>query len=130
MGWSGGAQIALGVARYLAEGLAAPVYVVSIGGVLSDDPAIAYVSHLYHLEGSQDGFPRIGDVLFPGRWSIVAYSAWNQARRQGKISVLDPGPMRHTGRGDYFDSRNQLADGQSYVGKTVSVIGEIVDEIA
>lgn len=129
MGWSGGGQIALGVGRYLAEGLGAPVYVVSIGGVLSDDPAISYVSHLYHLEGSKDEFPRIGDVLFPGRWPIVTYSAWNQARRHGKITVLDPGPMRHTGHGDYFDSRSQLADGQSYVDKTVSVIGDIVDDI-
>lgn len=130
MGWSGGGQIALGVGRYLAEGLAAPVYVISIGGVLSDDPAIAYIRHLYHLEGSKDGFPRIGDVLFPGRWPIVTYSAWNQAKRAGKISLIDPGPMRHTGREDYFDSRNRLPDGQTFVDKTVGVIGEIVDKIA
>jgi hypothetical protein len=129
MGWSGGGQIALGVGRYLAEGLEAQIYVISIGGVLSSDPAIAYVSHLYHLEGSKDGFPRIADVLFPGRWSIVAYSPWNQARRQGKITFLDPGPMRHTGRGDYFDSRSQLPNGQSHVEKTVAVIGDIVDGI-
>jgi hypothetical protein len=129
MGWSGGGQIALGVGRYLAEGLNAPVYVISIGGVLNSDPAIAYVSHLYHLEGSKDNFPRIADLLFPGRWSIVTYSPWNQARRQGKITFLDPGPMRHTGRGDYFDSRSQLPNGQSHVDRTVTVIGAIVDGI-
>lgn len=129
MGWSGGGQIALGVGRYLAEGLAAPVYVISIGGVLSDDPAIAYIRHLYHLEGSRDKFPRIGDVLFPGRWPIVTYSAWNQAKRAGKITTIDPGPMRHTGQGDYFDSRNRLPDGQTYVEKTVEVIGAIIDGI-
>lgn len=129
MGWSGGGQIALGVGRYLAEGLSAPVYVVSIGGVLSDDPSMAYIRHLYHLEGSRDKFPRIGDILFPGRWPIVTYSTWNQAKRASKITTINPGPMRHTGQGDYFDSRNQLPDGQTYVDKTVAVIGEIVDGI-
>jgi hypothetical protein len=129
MGWSGGGQIALGVGRYLAEGLGAPVYAISIGGVLSNDPSLSYISHLYHLEGSKDAFPHIGDVLFPGRWPIVPYSAWNQARQQGKITFLDPGPMRHTGHGDYFDQRTLLPDGQSHVDKTVAVISEIIGKL-
>jgi hypothetical protein len=30
--------------------------------------------------------------------------------------------MKHTGRGDYFDRKETLPDGQSYLNKTVSVI--------
>jgi hypothetical protein len=37
--------------------------------------------------------------------------------------------MSHTGRGDYFDPRSQLADGQSHVERTVAVIGSVVDGI-
>ena len=121
MGWSGGGQIAVGVARYLHRGLETPVYVVSIGGVLTDDASIEDVEHLCHLQGSKDFFPRIGDILYPGRWRIISYSAWNRAKRAGRITVFDPGPMVHTGRGDYFDHHATLPNGQTHVEKTAEI---------
>lgn len=121
MGWSGGGQIAVGVARYLHRALEAPVFVVSIGGVLTDDSSIEQVEHLYHLQGSKDIFPRIGDILYPGRWRILSYSAWNRAKSEGKMTFFDPGPMVHTGRGDYFDHRSTLDNGQTYVEKTAQI---------
>lgn len=126
MGWSGGAQIAIGVVRYLHQALEAPIYVVSIGGVMASDPSIADVAHLYHLQGSRDGFPTIGKILYPSRWPILPYSKWNQAERKGKITTLDPGPMRHTGRGDYFDVKTKLDDGTPYGNKTASIVAGIV----
>lgn len=122
MGWSGGGQIAVGVAPYLHEALQAPVYVVSIGGVISDDPGISGVEQLIHLQGSEDKFPRIGEILFPGRWAMVRHSAWNRAWRAGRIRIIEPGPMKHTGRGDYFDYHTLLADGQNYAQRTAEVI--------
>lgn len=126
IGWSGGGQIALGVARYLHEALKAAVYVVSVGGVLSDDKSIASVAHLYHLQGSRDKFPQVGAFLYPGRWPFVRYSAWNEALRAGKITVIDPGPMRHTGREDYFDHKRTVEDGKTYVERTTEIIADIV----
>lgn len=126
MGWSGGGQIAVGAARYLHQALEAPVYVISIGGVLTDDPSIQYVEHLYHIQGSRDSFPKVGDILYPGRWKLLSYSAWNQALREGKITFIDPGPMRHTGGKDYFDPKSKLADGQTYVEKTTEIIAGII----
>ena len=38
IGYSGGAQVSLGAATYLAQMLAAPIHLVSIGGVISADP--------------------------------------------------------------------------------------------
>ncbi len=129
IGWSGGGQIAVGVAPFLHLGLDAPIYVVSIGGVLTDDPGVAFVEHLWHLEGSKDKFPRIGDILFPGRWPIIKNSAWNRFKRAGKLTVIHPGPMVHTGKGDYFDPKATLPDGTPHVEKTVALIQEAVRSI-
>ncbi len=129
MGWSGGGQIAIGTARYLHEAFDAPIYVISIGGVMADDPGILYVKHLYHLNGTKDKFPKVGEILYPGRWPFLKYTAWNQARRNGKMSVIVPGPMVHTGRHDYFDRKATLPNGQSYLDKTVEIVSGIIADI-
>jgi len=126
MGWSGGGQIAVGIVPFLHQSLGAPVYVTSIGGVLTDDVSIEEVEHLYHLQGSKDKFPRIGDILYPGRWRVLSYSAWNRAKREGKITRIEPGPMVHTGRGDYFDRHNTLPSGQTYMERTADMVAGII----
>lgn len=126
LGWSGGGQIAIGTARYLHQVFQAPVYVISIGGVMLDDPGIAEIEHLYHLEGSRDNFPRLGDLFSPGRWPFVRHSAWNKALQAGRITFIDPGPMRHTGKDDYFDYKAQLPNGQNHAEHTAQVVTDIV----
>jgi hypothetical protein len=126
IGWSGGGQIAVGVAPYLRRALNAPVYVASVGGVMADDPGIADVEHLLHLQSSVDKFPYIGNVLYPGRWPFVRYSAWNQAQQEGRMTRVDPGPMRHTGRGDYFDRRTTLPNGRTHGEQTAVLIAEFI----
>ncbi len=130
MGWSGGGQIAAGVVPYLHYVLEAPVYVVSIGGVITDEPGVAYVEQLLHLQGSRDRFPSIGVILYPGRWPFLRRSAWNQARHDGRIITIDPGPFRHTGRGDYFDHKHTLPDGSSHARRTAVLIGEFIRQQA
>jgi hypothetical protein len=122
MGWSGGGQIAIGVAPYLHKALGAPIYVVSIGGVMSDDPGLDQVEHLYHLQSTNDNFPRISEVLYPGRWRIMRHSHWYRAEDAGRITIIDPGPMRHTGKGDYLDQHTILPNGQSNLDRTIEVI--------
>jgi len=129
IGWSGAGQIAVGASRYLHQLFQAPIYVISVGGVILDDPGIADIEHLYHLEGSKDNFPRLGDILSPGRWPFVKRSAWNRAREEGRITVIVPGPMKHTGNGDYFDHKSFLPDGTSYAKRTAQVIAEIVSDV-
>ncbi|MBP6468802.1 MAG: hypothetical protein KBE23_09275 [Chloroflexi bacterium] len=126
MGWSGGGQIAVGVVPYLHQALDAPVYVVSVGGVMADDPGVAFMEHMLHLQSAKDNFPDIGKFLFPGRWPMVRYSGWNQAVADGRITIIDPGPMIHTGRGDYFDYKAKLPDGRTHVEKTTALIGEFI----
>ena len=126
MGWSGGGQIAVGVVPYLHQALDAPVYVVSVGGVMADDPGVVFMEHMLHLQSAKDKIPDIGKLLFPGRWPMVRYSGWNQALADGRITIIDPGPMIHTGRGDYFDYKAKLPDGRTHVEKTTALIGEFI----
>lgn len=129
MGWSGAGQIAVGSARYLFRLFNAPVFVISIGGVVLDDPGINDIAHLYHLESSQDHYPRIGDFLSPGRWKFFKYSSWNKAWGEGRITIIDPGPMKHTGKNDYFDARAKLPNGQTHAERTAEVIAGIVGSV-
>lgn len=125
IGYSGAAQMAVGAVHYLRELINAPIYVVSLGGIFSSDPGLLGVDHLYHLYGTQD-WPRRLSLIAPGRWSIFATSEWNRARRQGLISLVNVGPMRHTSTGGYLDMKSLLPTGVSYLDHTVAVVSEIV----
>lgn len=126
VGVSGGGQIALGTVRYLVEALQVPVYVIAVAGVLSDDPSISCVEHLYQLKGSKDRVPLMGEILYPGRWPMLRYSAWNKARQEGKITVIDTGPMTHMGHDEYFSRSAVLSTGQSHADHTAEIIADIV----
>ncbi|HQV70963.1 MAG TPA: hypothetical protein PLJ62_04270 [Thermoflexales bacterium] len=126
---SGGGQVSVGTAPYLAKMLGKPIRVLSIGGVLTDDPGIKSVEKLVHLSGSKDGIQYIGKYLFPGRWPFFQRSAWNRAVAKGKIRVVDVGPMHHMGLGDYFSRSVKLPDGTSYAEHTADVIAREMREM-
>lgn len=125
--YSGAGQIAVGAAGYLAEMVAAPIRVISMSGIFSSDPGLLKIDHLYHIVGTRDRSQKL-NLLAPGRWSLLPASEWNRARRQGKVTVIEVGPIGHTGRGGYLDDGSQLPDGMSYLDKTVSTMAEIVQQ--
>ncbi len=127
IGYSGGGQIALGAAGHLDDILGAPVDVIALGGVMASDPAALQVRHLYYLFGDQDNVHRTGRALFAGRWPLLRYSPWNQARAKGLISYVRLGPMKHTGRDGYLSATARLPDGRSYLDATVDAIAGIVE---
>lgn len=122
-GWSGGAQIALGAAWYLA-GVGMPLYLLSLGGVLTSDPGLDRVRKVWHLKGSRDLVQRIGR-LFPGRWPGRRTSFWARAVAEGRVSIHSMGPMRHLGRGSYL-SRSVTPDGRTCQERVVDEIVEIM----
>lgn len=110
LGWSGGAQIALAASWYL-SGVGMPVYLISLGGVLTSDPGLERVHHVWHIKGSKDWTQAIGN-LFPGRWPGRRRSFWARAVTGGRVSIRAIGPVRHLGRGSYL-SRSELPDGRT-----------------
>lgn len=127
IGYSGGAQVSVGAARYLRKALHAPIRVISLGGVISGDPGMDYVEHLYHLDGTKDYMPYVGNICYPGRWSLLTHSPWNNAKRQGRITVIEPGPMTHIGGRDYFSQSATLASGETHAERVADVIARIVN---
>jgi hypothetical protein len=126
---SGAGQISVGCAPLLRRALGRPVWIVSIGSILTDDPGILEVEHLYHLSGSRDHTQHIGKVVYSGCWPIFPYSAMHQAVRRGKITVIDVGPMKHMGLGDYMSRSAMLPDGRRHVDRTVEVLVGVLQEI-
>ena len=127
IGYSGGGQIAVGVAPYLKEVLDAPIIVISIGGALSSDLGLLQLQHLYHLTGSKDNVHKLGLALCLGRWPIFAYSTWNQIKRQGKITFIPTGQMVHNGPGSYMDTKQQTSHGQSFIEYTAKLVASIIN---
>jgi hypothetical protein len=126
IGYSGGGQISIGCAPHVARMIDAPVYVISLGGVFCADPALAEIAHLYHIHGSGDGVTRIGQRIFPGRWSMMKNSYWNQALAAGKVTFVDMGEMVHNGPGSYLDTEMTVDGVHSYMDKTVEEVARIV----
>ncbi|MDQ6774197.1 MAG: hypothetical protein M3024_14650 [Candidatus Dormibacteraeota bacterium] len=127
MGYSGGGQLAVGAARYLPRGLGGLVDVISVGGVLSSDPGLGRVNHLYQLVGTINRIQALGWLLWPGRWGIAARSHWNRALRSGRITRISLGPIEHTGRRAYYESARQMPDGTTYLEATLGTVVKILD---
>jgi hypothetical protein len=128
IGYSGGGQISVGAATYLGPILKAPIQVISMGGVMADDPGFANVRHLYHFHGEKDPVQSLGKILYAGRWPLLPYSPWNQAKAEGKISMIDAGPVTHNDPGGYFlQSEAQKEKGDHFQDHIVDMIVEIVN---
>ncbi|MDO5494125.1 MAG: hypothetical protein Q4G64_00245 [bacterium] len=127
IGWSGGAQIAVGSAWYLAS-LGIPVHVISMAGMFGSDPGLDRVEHLWHLYGTLDKVHRWGVYASPGRWPIVRNSSWFRARRDGRVSEIEIGPLAHSGEYNYFAPGPPMADGREPREHTVDAIMAILAE--
>lgn len=127
IGFSGGGQIALGAALYLKPMLRAALQIISVGGVFADDPGFADIDHLYHIYSQKDFVPRLGTIFYAGRWPLLPYSPWNKARAEGKITMIPVGPMKHHGKGSYFDGKSYLENGQSHQEHIAEIVASLIN---
>lgn len=125
IGYSGGGQIAVGAAPHLKRIVPAPIVVVSLGGVMSADPGLLTLEHVYHLYGQRDMVQRLGSIFFPGRWPFIP-SPWNSAKAKGIVELIPMGPPDHTGPKGYLDEESHLPDGRSYLDATVDTIAGLI----
>ncbi|HHU39579.1 MAG TPA: hypothetical protein GXZ45_09910 [Propionibacterium sp.] len=120
IGFSGGAQMALGASTLLTL-LGMRVSVISVGGVFGDDPALDHVEHLWDIRGTRDRLRLLGPIAFTGRWPMMRGSTWHHAVADGRVTVLDGGPVRHDGRGSYF-ARQPGPDGVVPAERTTALL--------
>lgn len=125
IGYSGAGQIAIGAATYLKEELNAPTFVVSLGGIFGSDIGLLAADHVFHLYGKGDRPQKLGKILFPGRWPIFFYSAWNRAVRLGRYSEICMGTISHSGGTGYLTTSRKLENGQTHLAHTVQTIAEL-----
>jgi hypothetical protein len=121
---SGGGQTSEAAAPYLKQWLGAPIRIISVGSVLTDNSGMDDVEHIYHLSGSKDKTQYMGRILCVGCWPIYphAHSSWHRAVADGRFERIPVGPMFHMGTGDYFSRSHKLPDGKPYVMKTAEVV--------
>ncbi len=126
LGYSGGAQMAMGSAPHLKRALQAPIEVISLSGVMSGNHNILALEHLYHLVGDNDAVEREGPIFFPRRWKVFFLSYWNRAKQRGKISLISLGPIGHNGAQGPYSIDAHLPDGRTHLQQTVELISGII----
>jgi hypothetical protein len=106
--------------------LKAPIRIISVGGVMSDDIGVKSVTKLFHLWGDDDPLHGLGAILYAGRWKVFAASPWNQAMRDGTIEFVNVGKMHHNGGTNYFSWTAFTTDGRSHALATIDTIGDLL----
>ena len=129
IGYSGGGPIAVGASTFLKRILLAPVYIISLAGVLCSDRGLLEAEHVYHLYGTGDTTHRLAKLYFPGRWKIWPHSNWNKAMRAHKISKIPIGSMQHTGKKTYFSDKHFAGEKRSYADQTLEYLSQYIRKI-
>ena len=128
LGSSGGGQISIGAAPYLAAELGAAPAVVTYGGVMASDRGLGEVARLASLYGSRDRVYALGRAVFPGRWPLAAGSFWNTACEEARVVERSIGPIGHSGRGGYLDATPR-ADGPAFLDVTVREVAAAIRQV-
>ena len=126
LGYSGGAQVAIGAVHELHAELTAPLTVITLGGFHDGSGDLTAVRRLHRLTSRSDRIERVGTWIFPLRWPLLRGSAWNRARRAGKITVHRLDPAHHVGPHSYISPQAHLPDGRSYLQRTAETIVDII----
>lgn len=125
VGFSGGAQMALGAGGFLAR-LGIPVSMISIGGIFSDDPGLDRMSHVWLLSGSKDRIRHLGTVAFPGRWPTAPLSPYGRLMRSKRCTKMTLGPIHHAGATGYQGRRAIAPGGRSHAQITAEAVCSIL----
>ena len=128
IGYSGGAQVALTAAPYLRNTIRGPLNVISLAGVMANEPGLLDIDHLWHLQGSKDFVPGFAAVVFPGRWRLFADSYWNRLLADGRYTFVQLPAISHSGKGSYLDADTRV-EGKAPRDITLEALLELLDGI-
>lgn len=107
LGYSGGGEMAMGMADVLQVLCRCPVQILTCCGVFSGNQRLDQVAGIAMVVGSRDPVAALGPLLFPGRSPLLPLSNWNKARLAGRVKrEVVPG-MGHNGRSGPFSPRHR-----------------------
>lgn len=102
LGYSGGAEMAFGVADYLKRLCPGPLRVITFCGVFSGSHPLERVEGIGMVVGSRDGVAAFGRVAYPARSPLYPFSLWRRAVRQGRVQRRTVPGMGHNGSSGPF----------------------------
>jgi hypothetical protein len=109
LGYSGGGEMAMGMADYLRRICRCPVHIITFCGVFSGNQELAKVGEITTVVGTRDPLQVVGRIAFPGRSPLLPFTRWNKAVRSGAVRhTLIPG-MTHNGNQGPFSERHRDA---------------------
>lgn len=124
IGTSGGAQVALGANKYLAQWLDPQITVISVGGVFGGINGFDQAEQIFHLRGTKDWVEDIGGIIFPSRWVFRVNSPFSRARQQGRYQAIETGSHEHDGSRGYF-GEEKISGEITYVNLTLKTINQL-----
>jgi hypothetical protein len=109
LGYSGGGEMAMGMADYLRRICRCPVRIITFCGVFSGNQELSRVESITTVVGTRDPLQVVGRIAFPGRSPLLPFTRWNKAVRSGTVRhTLIPG-MTHNGNQGPFSERHRDA---------------------
>ena len=109
LGYSGGGEMAMGMADVLQVICRCPVQIVTCCGVFSGNQRLSQVAGIAMVVGSRDPVAALGQLLFPGRSPLLPLSNWNKARLAGGVKRQVVAGMGHNGQTGPFSPRHRPA---------------------
>jgi hypothetical protein len=107
LGYSGGGEMAMGMADVLQVLCRCPVQILTCCGVFSGNQRLDQVAGIAMVVGSRDPVAALGPLLFPGRSRLLPLSNWNKARFAGRVSREVVAGMGHNGRSGPFSPQHR-----------------------
>ena len=105
LGYSGGSEMAMGMADSLRRLCGCPVRIISFCGVFSGNQLLEEVSDITTVVGSRDPVAAFGRIAYPGRSPLLPLSNWNRALRRGQVRRRVIEAMNHNGDNGPFSAR-------------------------
>lgn len=116
LGYSGGGEMALGMADYLRRICRCPVRVISFCGVFSGNQLLEQVGTIAMVIGNRDPVAAFGRIAYPGRSPLLPLSNWNRAVARGQVQRHCIDGLSHNGVNGPFSDRYRTAVIDAIVG--------------